>query len=90
MFGFIKRWRRKKIIRRGFPSEWEDILRRNVKLFERLPQGLRDELKRKVLVFLDEKHFEGCQGFAITDEVRVTVAANACLLLLNRRAGFCR
>jgi hypothetical protein len=35
-------------------------------------------------VFLAEKHFEGCGGFEITDEVRVIVATQACMLLLNR------
>lgn len=34
-------------------------------------------------VFLDEKRFEGCLGFQVTDEVRVTIAAYACLLLLH-------
>jgi hypothetical protein len=38
-------------------------------------------------VFLAEKNFEGCGGLALTDEMRVTVAANACLLLLGRETG---
>src|SRR5206468_1310606 len=37
---------------------------------------------------LSEKRFEGCGGFAIMDEVRVTVAAQACLLLLHRRTDY--
>ena len=36
-------------------------------------------------VFLDEKDFIGCETQEITDEVRVTIAAQACTLLLNRR-----
>jgi hypothetical protein len=39
-------------------------------------------------VFLAEKHFEGCNGFEITDEVRVTIAGEACLLLLNRETKY--
>src|SRR5204862_82026 len=35
--------------------------------------------------FLAEKPFIGCAGQLIDDEVRVTIAAQACLLLLNRR-----
>jgi len=35
-------------------------------------------------VFLGEKNFEGAGGFELTDEVRVTIAAQACLLLLGR------
>src|SRR5207247_571968 len=32
--------------------------------------------------------FEGCGGFEITDEVRVTIAAQACLLLLHRETDY--
>lgn len=42
-----------------------------------------------VNIFLDEKQFVGCEGFSITDEVRVTIAGNAAMLLLGREArGF--
>ena len=46
------------------------------------------ELLGHIQVFLAEKRFEGCAGFAITDEVRVTIAAQACLLLLHRRTDY--
>ena len=39
-------------------------------------------------VFLDEKRFEGCGGLEITDEIRVTIAAQACVLLLHRETDF--
>ena len=39
-------------------------------------------------MFLAEKRFEGCGGLEITDEIRVTIAAQACLLLLHRRADY--
>jgi Mlc titration factor MtfA (ptsG expression regulator) len=39
-------------------------------------------------VFLAEKHFEGCGGLALTDEIRVTIAAQACLLLLHRETDY--
>ena len=48
----------------------------------------RAELLGHVQVFLAEKRFEGCGGLAITDEVRVTIAAQACLLLLHRRTDY--
>ena len=35
-------------------------------------------------MFLAEKQFEGCDGLVITDEIRVVIAAQACLLLLHR------
>ena len=88
MFGFIKRWRRGKVMRSEFPVEWEAYLRANMGLYPRLTPDDQGELKRHILVFLDEKHFEGCRGVEITDEMRVTIAGNACLLLLHRKPDY--
>ena len=41
-----------------------------------------------ILVFLAEKQFEGCAGLEITDEVRITIAAHACILLLHRGTDY--
>ena len=46
---------------------------------------LQQQLLKKIQLFIAEKNFEGCGGLVITDEIRVTIAAQACLLLLNRR-----
>ncbi|MCA8911276.1 MAG: zinc-dependent peptidase [Planctomycetes bacterium] len=88
MFGFIKRWRRGKVMQQEFPAEWEKFLRANMGLYPRLTPNDQAELKRHMLVFLDEKHFEGCRGVEITDEMRVTIAGNACLLLLHRKPDY--
>jgi len=53
-------------------------------LYRRLSEADQEELRGHVLVFLSEKRFEGCDGLEITDAIRVTVAAHACLLLLHR------
>ena len=53
-----------------------------------LPADLRRALEGHIQVFIAEKPFSGCDGLEITDEIRVTVAAQACLLLLNRRASY--
>lgn len=82
--------RRKRCLAVPFPPEWEEILKRNVGLYPRLPQRLKDELKDRVRIFLEEKNFEGCGGLEITDEIRVTVAGSACLLLLNRVTNYFR
>jgi hypothetical protein len=37
-----------------------------------------------VQLFLTEKQFIGCDGLEITDEIRINIAAQACLLVLNR------
>jgi hypothetical protein len=39
-------------------------------------------------VFLTEKNFEGCGGLVITDEIKVCIAAQACVLLLHRTTDY--
>lgn len=66
-----------------FPVAWRRILRRRVPAVARLPADLQQRLKQHIQVFLAEKPFIGCAGQAISDELRVSVAAQACLLLLG-------
>ena len=68
-----------------FPSAWQTIIEKNVRHYSILPPELRHELHGHVQIFLAEKSFEGCGGLEITEEMKVTVAAIACLLLLNRK-----
>jgi Mlc titration factor MtfA (ptsG expression regulator) len=70
-----------------FPRHWFGILRRRVPLYRRLPADLQIRLRQEMLVFLAEKPLVGCAGLRITDEMRVTIAAQACLLLLGARRG---
>jgi MtfA peptidase len=84
MLGFLKKRRRDRIRSRPFPAEWREILLRLYSMYSRLPPADRRELEGLIQVFLAEKKFEGCGGQEITDQVRVLVAAQACLLLLHR------
>jgi MtfA peptidase len=67
-----------------FPALWEEILQQRFPLYRFLPESDRRELKSYIRWFLGSKEFEGCAGLIITDEIRVIVAAQACLLLLHR------
>jgi Mlc titration factor MtfA (ptsG expression regulator) len=87
---WLRRRRRERLLAAPFPGEWEQIVRENVPLSRRLPEPLRQQLYGLVQVFLAEKRFEGCAGLEITDEIRVTIAAQACLLLLNRKPTYFR
>jgi len=80
--------RRKKISRREFSSAWRRIIERNVPFVRYLPPSDREELERRIRVFLAEKRFEGAGGLAMTDEIRVTIAAQACILLLHRKTDY--
>ena len=83
-----RHWRRARQAARPFPADWRRIMRKRVPLTRRLPADLLVQLRHHMQVFLAEKTFVGCQGLVITDEIRVTIAAQACLLLLNHPGGY--
>jgi hypothetical protein len=87
MFGLRER-RRRRLRATPFPAAWREIVERNFPLFSRLPEEDRAELLGHVQVFLAEKKFEGCGGLVIDDEIRVTISAQACLLLLHREPHY--
>jgi MtfA peptidase len=78
------RWRRKRLDASPFPAPWLSILRRNLPVYRAMWPDQQKQLRQLIVRFLDSKTFIGCAGQQITDEVRVTIAAHACLLLLNR------
>lgn len=57
-------------------------------IYQRIPDPLKRQLHGHIQVFLAEKHFYGCAGLDLTDEIKVTIAAQACLLLLNRKTDY--
>ena len=87
MFGF-KRRRRQKLRNQPFPPEWIALIEKNVPYYSHLNPAEQTELQGHIHVFLHEKNFEGCGGLEITDEIRVTIAAQACLLLLHRETDY--
>ncbi len=87
MFG-LKKWRRNRLLSRPFPVAWLRIIEKNIPYYQRLCEADRRELQQHVQVFIAEKHFEGCGGLTINDEIRVTIAAQACILLLHRETDY--
>ncbi len=79
---------REKLFKKEFPPEWEKLLNDNVALYRRLPPDLKKQLHGHMNIFLAEKTFEGCSGQAITDEIKLTIASQACILLLNRKTDY--
>jgi Mlc titration factor MtfA (ptsG expression regulator) len=84
----IRENNRKKIMKNPFPLEWEHYLEDNYTLFSKMPAELQSDMKNKIKVFLNEKTFIGCEGLEITDQIRVLIAAQACLLILNRKTTY--
>lgn len=88
MFGFFKRRRRRRLLATPLPQAWWTIIDGNVPMIREMFDADRAELGGVVQVLLSEKTFEGCGGFVITDEVRLTIAAQAGVLLLHRQTDY--
>lgn len=84
----LRERRRARLARQPFPQAWRTMLRRRVPLVARLPADLQLRLKQLMLIFLAEKPIIGCAGLQVSDEMRVTIAAQACLPLLGDARGF--
>jgi len=80
-------WRQRKILSKPFPPGWQSILDQRLPFFHKLTASEQGQLKDMVKLFIAGKTFYGCNGLEMNDEIRVTVAAEACLLLLNRKTA---
>ncbi|WP_220463552.1 M90 family metallopeptidase [Sediminihaliea albiluteola] len=80
---WLPRRRLDKALQAPFPSDWMLYLQRSP-VYKVLPSSLQLELQQKIKHFLHTKRFVGCDGLQVSDEMRVTIAAEACLLILNR------
>ncbi|UCX05406.1 M90 family metallopeptidase [Shewanella glacialimarina] len=85
---FRRERHRQNVCQQAFPKSWRIILRHRFPYFKSMPTDLQLQLKKHIQIFIDEKQFIGCDGLMITDEMKVTVAAQACLLLLNRKTDY--
>ena len=83
MFQWLVNYRRKKITSIPFPAAWHKIVQQNVAHYCMLQDIERDHLCKLIQVFITEKNWEGAGGLTLTDEIIVTIAAQACLLILN-------
>lgn len=80
-----REYQRRQIKRQPFTKMWRKILQQRMPYFRTMPTDLQLQLKDLIQVFIAEKNFIGKAGQEITDEIKVTIAAQACLLLLNRK-----
>jgi len=82
------RQRRHELLNSKIDPQWEGILEENFPLYRKMPDDIRCRLGGYVNAFVEEKHFEGCGGLGqLTDEMLVTIAGQACILLLNGKFG---
>jgi len=84
MFEALRNWRRERILKRSAidAAQWRAVLDRYP--FTRvLSAGERTRLRDRVVLFLHEKSISGAGGLVVRDEMRLCIAAQACMLVLN-------
>ncbi|KUJ79222.1 hypothetical protein AWR36_015415 [Microbulbifer flavimaris] len=79
-----RRWRFRHLRSRPLTAAQKRLLRQALPIYQHLSAGLQSELESNVSLILQDKEFVGCEGLRITEEVRVSIAAFAGLLLLRR------
>lgn len=82
IFNWFQDHHREKILETQFPLEWTSYLEKNVGHYQRLDPEQQKHLRDLTQVFIAEKNWEGCGGLELNDEIRVTIAAQACMLVL--------
>jgi Mlc titration factor MtfA (ptsG expression regulator)/regulator of sirC expression with transglutaminase-like and TPR domain len=80
---FRKREQRRELRALAFPDEWVAYLHKNVLLYRTLSATEQGKLRDASRIFVAEKFWEGCNGLKITDEIKITIAGQACLLVLG-------
>lgn len=83
MFSIFRSSRRKKLLAEPFPVAWLEVLEQNVGHYALLPAELQQRLRDATRILVSERTFVGASGLVLTDEMKVTVAAQAALLLLG-------
>lgn len=87
-----RRWKNRKTRATLLASPLSDtdraIVADYVPLSRRLPADLRAAFEGKVNLFLDQVQFLGCNGLEVTREMRLSIAAQACLLVANSPAWY--
>lgn len=75
--------KRRKLLATPFPAAWEALLRTHCRHIAALTDGEQQRLRDDLRILIAEKHWEGCNGLAITAEIQVTIAAHAALMGLG-------
>ena len=88
IYPFLVNLRRDHIKAQLFPRHWLSIVESNLAIYNTLSDFQQKQLQGYMQIFLKEKQFIGCLGLQITEEMKVTIAAIACLLLFGDRKTY--
>ncbi|HEX4614199.1 MAG TPA: zinc-dependent peptidase [Urbifossiella sp.] len=88
IFSWLRDRRRRKLLAEPFPIRWERFLAENVGHFALLPAPEQARVRDTTRILVAEKTWEGGRGLFVTEEMKVTIAAQAALLLLGNDHGY--
>ena len=86
-FPWQKNRNRRELLAQPFPIEWQGYLSA-VAYYALLPNSQQAALQDITRVLIAEKHWEGCGGLVLTDEMQVVIAAQAAVLVLGFDADY--
>lgn len=81
-------WRRQRLKKQNFPTDWVKIIEQNIFPYRYLSPSQQGQLREDIQVLLAEKQFIGCGGLYVTEEIKLIITAQACLLLLNQSGNY--
>jgi Mlc titration factor MtfA (ptsG expression regulator) len=89
--GWFSQWREGRILKHATldPALWRTTLERYA-CTRALSEDERCRLRDAVVLFLHHKRIHGAGGMAVRDDVRLAIAAQACMLVLNLGVGYFR
>jgi Mlc titration factor MtfA (ptsG expression regulator) len=88
IFPWLRSRRRRRILSQPFPAEWLHYLEENVVHYRFLSEGEKKKLRDDLRIVIAEKNWEGCGGLVMSDEIKVTIAAMACLLVIGMEHNY--
>ncbi|WP_283425083.1 zinc-dependent peptidase [Shimia sagamensis] len=80
---WASRQRLHRLLSQPMSADHRAIVEEQVPITAKLPMDLRTKLEGKINRFLDQVEFDGCNRLEITEEMKVSIAAQACLLVVN-------
>lgn len=86
-FFYLPAWQQRRIKNRPVPPAWRALLEKNLPIYSALQAHEQKRLHQLIHLFMATKQFVGCGGLQINDEIKITITAQACLLMLNQKAA---
>lgn len=85
---YLSQRKRERILATPLTPQQRAVIAQLVPILRRLPPSLQPKLEGKINLFLDQVIFHGNQGLEVNEAMRLSIAAQACLLVVNSPAWY--